>query len=158
MCYVANMNKLLHEELSENAITAWARLLRSSQDLLNNVEIELKANKLPPLSWYDALLELRQHGTDGLRPFELQKRMLLTQYNMSRLIDRIANEGYVERLHCNEDKRGQVIHITKSGRALLRKMWPIYKSVITTQFASKLDESEINKLAQILLKVIVNDD
>ncbi|MBL1278306.1 MAG: MarR family transcriptional regulator [Ectothiorhodospiraceae bacterium] len=152
------MDKSLNEVLSENAITAWARFLRSSQSLLNRVEIELKANKLPPLSWYDALLELREHRTDGLRPFELQKSMLLTQYNMSRLIDRMENEGYVERLHCREDKRGHVIHITKSGRSLLKKMWPIYKSVITTQFASKLDQDEINKLAQISLKIIVNND
>jgi len=152
------MNKSLNEELSENAITAWARLLRSSQSLLGNVEIELKTNKLPPLSWYDALLELRQQKVNGLRPFELQKRMLLTQYNMSRLIDRMAREGYIERLHCNEDKRGQIICITKSGRALLRKMWPIYRSVITKQFANRLDENEIDTLAQILLKIIVTDN
>ena len=152
------MEKSSNEELSETAITAWAQLLRSSQNLLANIEAELKSKKMPPLSWYDALLELRNQKTNRLRPFELQKRMLLTQYNMSRLIDRMARDGFIECLDCNEDKRGKIVHITQSGRALLRKMWLIYRLAIINGFASKLDESEIDKLSEILLKITVTED
>ena len=41
-------------EISKHAVDAWARLLRVSQQLLNSVEADLKAAKLPPLTWYDA--------------------------------------------------------------------------------------------------------
>ena len=141
-------------EPSEDALTAWARLVRSSHSLLAGVEVDLKANGLPPLSWYDALLELRNADTGGLRPYQLQKQMLLAQYNLSRLVDRLASEGYVERIRCEEDGRGHVIRITKNGRELLKKMWPVYRSAVMTRFASPLGAGQIKQLAAILVKLV----
>ena len=41
--------------------------------------------------------------------------MLLAQYNLSRLIDRIEEAGYAERRARADDGRGQVIVITAAG-------------------------------------------
>jgi hypothetical protein len=54
------------------------------------VEEDLKTAALPPLSWYDLLLELLRAEPGGLRTYRLQSAMLIPQYNMSRLIDSIA--------------------------------------------------------------------
>jgi DNA-binding MarR family transcriptional regulator len=76
--------------------------------------------------------------------------MLIPQYNMSRLIDRITKGGYAERRSCDADGRGQIIRITADGKALQRKMWPIYRSVLEREFASKLGESDAERLAKLL--------
>lgn len=140
-------------DLSDEAVTAWARLVRVSQAVLSKVEADLKAAGFPSLPWYDALLELERAGSEGLRPYQLQERMLLAQYNMSRLTDRLAKAGYVEREDCSEDGRGQVLKLTQDGRTLLRRMWPVYRQAIATHFAAKLDECEAAVLAQTLLKL-----
>ncbi|MCC7348877.1 MAG: MarR family transcriptional regulator, partial [Variibacter sp.] len=75
---------------SAQAITAWARLVRVQQGLLAAVEADLKAAGFPPLAWYDALLELSRAPEGRLRPLELEKAMLLPQYGMSRLVDRLV--------------------------------------------------------------------
>jgi len=62
------------------AISAWARLVRVQQALLASVEAELKHAGLPPLAWYDALLELSRAPEGRLRPTDLEKSMLLPQY------------------------------------------------------------------------------
>ena len=67
----------------EVEIVAWARLLKASAKLLDAVERDLKQAGLPPLAWYDALLELHRARPDGLRPGDLEKEMLLPQYNVS---------------------------------------------------------------------------
>lgn len=141
-------------QLSEDAILAWARLLRSSQTLLSAVEAELKREDLPPLAWYDALLELKRAGRGGLRPFELQQKMLLAQYNLSRLCDRLAEAGYLERRPCREDARGHVLSITPQGRELLRRMWPPYRAAIQRHFAGKLSAGELRGLAAALAKLV----
>ncbi|MDE2251969.1 MAG: winged helix-turn-helix transcriptional regulator [Gammaproteobacteria bacterium] len=105
---------------------AWALLLAAQRLALQSVECALVRAKLPPLAWYDALLELERTGSRGLRPFELQRAMLLAQYNLSRLLDRIEKRGYVERRECRPDGRGQVVVVTKAGLALRRRMWPAY--------------------------------
>jgi DNA-binding MarR family transcriptional regulator len=131
-------------------VSAWARVVRVSERVLQAVEEELKTAALPPLSWYDLLLELRRAEPGGLRPYQLQSAMLIPQYNVSRLIDRITKGGYAERRSCDADGRGQIIRITPDGKALQRKMWPIYRSVLEREFASKLAESDAERLAKLL--------
>ena len=76
----------------EVEIVAWARLLKASAKMLDAVERDLKQAGLPPLAWYDALLELHRARPDGLRPGDLEKEVLLPQYNVSRLVDRLEAE------------------------------------------------------------------
>ena len=137
---------------SEEAVTAWARLVRVSQSLLPRVEADLKAEGYPPLSWYDALLELRRAGVGGLRPFELQQEMLLAQYNMSRLTDRLLKAGYVAREMCEDDGRGQILSITPQGETVLKNMWPAYRAAIQKHFSDRLDKKDVKSLIKILGK------
>ena len=140
-------------DLSDETVTAWARLVRISQAVLSKVEADLKAADLPPLSWYDALLELERARPDGLRPYQLQERMLLAQYNMSRLTDRLAKAGYIEREDCSDDGRGQILKIDSAGRGLLQQMWPVYRKAIAAHFAEKLDTDETAALSRMLIKL-----
>src|SRR5688572_30747564 len=98
-----------NDRLDEDEILAWARLLKASTRMVEAAERDLKAAGLPPLAWYDALLELHRAAPSGLRPGDLEKEMLLPQYNVSRLIDRLETAGHVERLPHPEDGRGQVV-------------------------------------------------
>ncbi len=128
----------------------WARFMRVSQGVLAAVEGDLKAAGLPPLAWYDALLELRRVAPEGLRQYQLQEHMLLAQYNMSRLIDRLADAGYARRQPCPEDARGQVVYLTEKGRALIDAMWPAYRAAISAHFGDRLDGRQAEALARIV--------
>src|ERR1051325_10860082 len=110
------------QDPSEQTVGAWARLVRVQQALLGAVEAELKAAGFPPLSWYDALLELSRAPSGRLRPVELEKAMLLPQYSTSRLVDRLAGAGLVTREVCPLDGRGQFVTITAQGRDLRARM------------------------------------
>jgi DNA-binding MarR family transcriptional regulator len=135
-------------------IRAWARLMKAQQLALAAVERDLKAARLPPLVWYDVLLEVERAGGKGLRPFEIERAMLLAQYNLSRLIDRIERAGYVERRNCEDDGRGQMIVVTERGKALRRQMWPIYARAIGTAIGQSLSPSEAETLAGLLGRII----
>ena len=141
---------------SDNKIQAWARLVRASQSVLSAVEADLKAAGYPPLAWYDALLELDRAKDRSLRPFELQDRMLLAQYNLSRLVDRLEASGYVERRPCAEDGRGHEVAITREGRRLLRRMWPSYATAIQTHLGQKLTNAEAAAMSRALGRLIAD--
>ena len=137
-------------DLSPRQVQAWARLLGVQRLALQVVERALAGARLPPLAWYDVLLELERAGKPGLRPFELQATILLAQYNLSRLLDRLEKRSYVERLECKQDGRGQVVVITEAGRAVRRQMWRVYAAAIKTAFADHLGAREIASLDSIL--------
>jgi DNA-binding MarR family transcriptional regulator len=139
---------------SETAVTAWARLLRAQQALLERVEADLKAAGLPPLGWYDVLLELNRLDEGRLRQFELCERVLLSKYNLSRLLDRLEQEGLVKRQPCKEDGRGAVVTITAAGKGLQKKMWPVYEQSIERHFARHLSAVEAQQLADLMRRVM----
>lgn len=135
---------------SDTVVRAWARLMKAQQRALRAVEQALKKAKLPPLTWYDALLELERAGESGLRPFELEREMLMAQYNLSRLVDRIEKAGYVERRTCDDDGRGQVIMITAAGKDIRRRMWPVYADTIQSSIGVHLSDTQAETLDSIL--------
>ena len=139
---------------SVETVTAWARLVRAEQTVLAKIEAELKAADLPPLSWYDVLLELSRAEDGRLRPLELERRTLLAQYNASRLIDRMEKAGLVERRPHPEDGRGQLVAITAAGRALQKRIWKSYGPAIARHVGEKLRPAEATDLARLLQKLI----
>lgn len=139
---------------SDMTITAWARLLKAQAKALDAVETDLKAKGHPPLAWYDVLLELKREENGTLRPLELEKRLLLKQHNVSRLIDRMEQKNLLKRLPFAGDGRGQLVAITEQGLDLLRRMWPAYRASIQDHVGSKLNEPELAKLAALLQRLL----
>lgn len=135
---------------SAEATAAWIRLVRIQSRVLGAVEQDLKKAGFPPLSWYDALLELSRAEMGALRPVELEKQMLLPQYGLSRLIDRLVANGLVLRKVCEVDKRGLVVEITEKGRELQRKMWTAYSAAIERHVGSKICDTDAAKLSALL--------
>ena len=133
---------------SDAAVLAWARLMRAHRAALGKGEQALKAAGLPPLEWYDVLLELERAGPS--RPRDLQSRLLFAQYNLSRLLDRMAAVGAVERRSCDNDRRGLIVAITGEGRTLRRRMWPVYAGAIQAAVGAKLSDDEAAALAGLL--------
>lgn len=132
------------------AVRAWARLLKAQRLALAAVQRQLKAARLPPLEWYDVLLELERADGEGLRPNALERRLLLAQYNLSRLIERMVRAGHVERRACKDDGRGQLLAITAAGKAMRRIMWRVYQPAMADAFGDRLSASDIRALDRIL--------
>lgn len=142
--------KTLPDEIT---VLAWARLVRAQQMLLDRIDGDLKHAGLPPLRWYDVLLELHRAVPDGLRQFEIGEAVLLSKYNVSRLLDRLEREGLIERYVCEADGRGAQIQITPSGNDLLKRMWNVYGKAITEHFAQHFSAADINRLSALLCKL-----
>lgn len=137
---------------SDPIVTAWIRLLRAQALALGTVEQAMKTAGLPKLEWYDVLLELERGGP--MRPRDLQVRLLFAQYNLSRLLDRMAAAGVVVRDDCPEDQRGSLVTITETGRQLRARMWQTYGPAIAHAVGSRLTGSEALQLADLLDKLI----
>jgi len=132
---------------------AWVAIVSKSRTLLETVEAALKNAGLPPLAWYDALLEIEKAGPDGLRPFELKERLLLPQYGTSRLLDRMAKAELIERRDCDDDGRGQIVCISDKGQAVRQAMWPVYARVLSEKIGDKLSPEDAAQLVKLLSKL-----
>ena len=145
---------IMPKQPSEAVVDAWIALNRAQQTALAKIERAFRDAGLPHSAWYDVLWELDRAGDAGLRPFEIERRRLIAQSNISRLIDRLADQGYVERLPCEEDGRGQRIVVTPRGRELRRRMWPTYARAIQEAVGRRISERDAANLAGLLGKLV----
>ena len=143
---------------SQQVQQAWIDLHRAHRLLLERVEAALKAAGLPPLDWYDVLLELARDKNTGLRQFQIGERVLLNKHNLSRLIDRLEKQGLVRRHACSEDGRGNLIRITAAGSETLAAMWPVYAGAIQAGFGARLGRGDAAELARILGRITQRSD
>ncbi|WP_429133241.1 MarR family winged helix-turn-helix transcriptional regulator [Ensifer sp. 4252] len=135
------------------ATQAWIGLMRAQRRMLSAIEADFKRAGLPPLGWYDVLWELVQAEDGKLRPFEIESRILLAQYNLSRLIDRLEREGLVRRATFDADGRGRWVVVTDKGRAMRERMWEVYSGSIETHVGAKLSTDDAQQLAGLLARL-----
>jgi DNA-binding MarR family transcriptional regulator len=138
------------------AVSAWVRLVRAEQSLMDKIEGELKEAGLPPLNWYDVLLELDKAPDGRLAQQDVQSRTLLAQYNLCRLADRMEAEGLLQRRRCMLDGRNRHLVRTDKGREMRASMWPVYAAAISRHVAERLSEAEATRLAELLDKLVAS--
>ncbi|HEY3148225.1 MAG TPA: MarR family transcriptional regulator [Dongiaceae bacterium] len=143
----------MSDKLSDAVTRAWVGLVRARHAVVSAVESDAKEAGVLPLEWYDVLWDLERHE-EGVRPFELEQRLLFAQYNLSRLIDRMEEAGLVKKLSCPTDKRGHMLFITEAGRKQRKATWPVYARSVNKHLGGKLSDAETEKLAGLLGKLM----
>lgn len=142
------------KKLDEMTISSWVKLVRTQQILLEQMEADMKAAGLPPIGWYDVLLELDSQPSKKLRISDVGAQVLLSKSNITRLIDRMEKRELVVREPCEEDGRGAYAVITKDGKAMKRKMWNVYQKSINSMFHEPLTDADKKNLTKILGKLV----
>ena len=100
---------------------AYLSLLRTADALQTQVEARLKEFGLSGTQ-YNALRILRGAGPEGLPCREIAERMITRDPDITRLLDRLEDRGFVQRTRSRHDRRVIYGEITAAGLKLLREM------------------------------------
>jgi len=71
---------------------------------------------------YNVLRILRGAGPDGLPSGEVAARMIAKDPDMTRLLDRMEKQGWIERARSEHDRRVVLAYATKTGLALAGRL------------------------------------
>ncbi|MGO3890218.1 MAG: MarR family winged helix-turn-helix transcriptional regulator [Paenalcaligenes sp.] len=130
----------------------WYSFVRTHRLMIREIERRLAAEKLPNYAWYDVLWGL-ESGPEGTRRMhELADKLAIERYNLTRLIDRLQDEGLVTRARSAEDGRAAFATITTKGRELRKKMWVVYESTVSEFFLKQFSVDEQAQLSVGLSK------
>jgi DNA-binding MarR family transcriptional regulator len=102
------------EEAFLNLGRTWEFLQKRVADLIK--EHQLTATQ------YNMLRILRGAGADGLTCSQATERMLTTDPDVTRLLDRMEAQGWIRRDRAKEDRRVVVTTITDSGIELVNRI------------------------------------
>jgi DNA-binding MarR family transcriptional regulator len=132
------------EELYLSLIRTADMLTRHSSRLLKEVGISH--------AQYNVMRILRGAGADGLPCGEISARLITRDPDVTRLLDRLATRGLVERGRSTGDRRVVSAKITEAGLALLADLDRPILNGHKEQFQS-LAESEIQEMLERLTKI-----
>jgi MarR family transcriptional regulator, organic hydroperoxide resistance regulator len=99
----------------EMSIRVWFRLAR----LMGRMQVAISARLREigiSISQCDVLTTLSER--EGVSQQQLAERLYVTKGNISGLLDRLEEAGFVERRAAASDRRQYSIHLTASGRAM----------------------------------------
>ena len=136
------------DRLSEDEIAAWKGMLRAHRDLVVSLDTQLEREHSLPLSSYEVLMVLADSPGGRARMGELADQLLLSRSGLTRLVDRLVRQGWVERKPCEDDARGLYAAITRSGRTKLKKARPAHLDGVREGFLSKLSDSDLEALSR----------
>ena len=134
--------------LSEDEIAAWKGMLRAHRDLVATLDTQLERDHSLPLSSYEVLMVLADTPDGRARMGELADQLLLSRSGLTRLVDRLVRQGWVERAPCEDDARGLYAAITRSGRAKLEKARASHLDGVREGFLSRLSDSDLDALSR----------
>ena len=139
--------------LEQGREEAWRALIAAHAAAIERIERELWEAGLPPLGWYDVLLELWRARGGRLRMHELARAVVLSRSGLTRLVDRLEKAGLLRREPDPEDGRGSFAVLTEEGARMREKMWPVYAEGIAKHFGAHISDEEAEVLIQALGRV-----
>jgi DNA-binding MarR family transcriptional regulator len=106
-----------------------------------------------PLSWYDVLIRLGRSPEGHLTMSRLAAEVSFTSGGITRLVDRIAEAGYVERASCPTDRRAVHVQLTPAGCEVLRQATAQNLEGVQHHLIDRLDPAERAALDGALRKL-----
>ena len=128
----------------------WLRLLTCSTLIEGEVRRRLRERFDVTLPRFDLMAQLDK-APDGMTLSDLSKRMMVSNGNLTGLVDRLTASGHLDRQVSKTDRRAQVISLTAIGRAEFRAMAAEHEGWIAALFGS-LSRKEQADLMRLLAK------
>jgi DNA-binding MarR family transcriptional regulator len=127
---------------------AFDQLLRTASELDQQVGQLLRPAGVTPAQ-YNVLRILRAAGSAGLACSDISEQLVRHDPDVTRLLDRLEEKGWVQRSRDEVDRRVVTARITREGLSVLDKLGASVAALHARQF-DPLTQPELRQLAALL--------
>jgi DNA-binding MarR family transcriptional regulator len=128
--------------LSDSELRDWYSFIRAHHAVIGRLGADLEREHGMSLGYYEVLLALSRAPEHRLRMTELAKTVFLSPSGLTRLVDRLARDGLVERRPCAGDARATYATLTDHGNQVFQAAARTHVRGIRDYFLDKLAPAE----------------
>jgi DNA-binding MarR family transcriptional regulator len=132
--------------LDNRELRAWRGLLRVHAALSKELDAQLEAEHGLPLTSYEVLMYLSDAEGGRMRMHDLASSVLLSRSGLTRLVDRLERDGYLERCSCAHDARGAFAVLTLAGRQKLEVARETHLAGVRELFLRHFSDEQLDLL------------
>ena len=129
---------------------AFGNLLSAYATLTRELSASLVASHGLTINDYGTLLLLSRADEEGMRRIDLANRLQLSPSGITRLLDRLEDQGLVAKGECKTDARVSYAILTDEGLAKLREAAPGHVEDIERRLGTVISEEEMATLTDLL--------
>jgi DNA-binding MarR family transcriptional regulator len=128
----------------------WLRLLTCTNLIEGEIRRRLRDAFHVTLPRFDLMAQLDKNPA-GMTLGELSSRMMVSNGNVTGLVERLLAQGLLDRRPSPNDRRAQLVSLSSDGRRAFRAMARTHENWIAEIFG-ELDPGEIDEMMQLLAK------
>lgn len=128
---------------------AWRSFLEASRLLFDALDRDLQQDAGIPHAYYEILVRLSESTDRAMRMNKLAETTKSSRSRLSHAIDRLVERGWVERLDCPTDRRGQLAKLTEDGFAALAAAAPGHVAAVRSFVIDLLSADDVRALDRI---------
>ncbi len=140
--------------MDDERIQLMTLIVRTHRRLTDTLGRELEQSVGIPLVFFDVLIHVGAASDGRLTMSRLSSDVALTTGGVTRLVDRMAEAGLVERQNCPNDRRSVHVVLTPKGQAVLDDAVAAHIDGIDRHLMAHLDEADRAALTAVLVKVL----
>jgi DNA-binding MarR family transcriptional regulator len=133
---------------SKEKLRLWIRLLRATRIIEGELRERLSTEFDTTLPRFDVMAALYR-APDGMLMSDLSRFLLVSNGNVTGIIDRLVSEGLVQRGQRNGDRRTSIVQLTKAGKDTFRAMAAAHEGWIADLLAD-VTKSDARQLTSML--------
>ena len=131
----------------------WRAFLEGVQTLLSAVEGQLQRESGIPHGYYEILVRLSEADGRSLRMSQLAEASTSSKSRLSHAVARLEERGWVQRLDCETDRRGQFARLTDEGFAALAAAAPAHVEQVRRSLFDLITPEQAEQLTAIMAAV-----
>jgi DNA-binding MarR family transcriptional regulator len=128
--------------LTPHELAAWRGMLEVHARVTQQLDAQMQAKHGLSLSAYEVLMFLDDAPKHRMRMSEIADRVLLSRSGCTRLVDRLADQGYVTRCADTTDGRGLYAQLTEAGLAKIGAARATHRDGIRRFFLDRLTATD----------------
>lgn len=132
---------------------AWRAFLTATQALFSAVDGQLQRDSAFPHGYYEILVRLSEADDRALRMSQLAQASASSKSRLSHAVARLEERGWIERLDCETDRRGQIARLTDRGLAALEAAAPGHVEQVRQSLFDKITPEQVAQLEAISVAV-----
>ncbi len=140
-----------HHDGHKDELRLWLRLLTCTTLVEADIRRRLRAAFGLTLPRFDLMAQL-ERAPEGLTLGELSRRLMVSNGNVTGLVERLAESGQVERVAHPVDRRVVLVRLTGSGRDAFARMARAHAGWVGELFEG-LSAEEVRTLLRLLLRL-----
>ena len=147
--YTASVAETPTRWLSTEEQQAWRAFLTATNVLFATVEGQLQRESGIPHGYYEILVRLSEEPDRALRMSQLAEASTSSKSRLSHAVARLEERGWIERLDCPTDRRGQIAQLTPAGFSALAAAAPSHVEQVRRSLFDALSPDQVLQLAEI---------